>query len=115
MSYLDHPVAEHLEDVVKHDLLKSAESRYLQATDQIVSKLNVRLNHFFEEEESAARLCSTQVINQLVEVFDLDKVARIRIVLRPTIDELIDYVIVYRVHLPRCNHPRECINDDRDD
>ena len=54
MSYLDHPVAEHLEDVVKHDLLKSAESRYLQATDQIVSKLNVRLNHFFEEEEFAA-------------------------------------------------------------
>ena len=74
-------MAEHLEDVVEHHLLKPAESRYLQAANQIVPELRVSRHEVFEEEEFAARLCSAQVFYETVEVPNLDKVARIRVVL----------------------------------
>ena len=75
MLNLDHSVAEHLKDIVEHHLLKPAESRYLQAANQILSELRVRQNEVFKEEELAARLCSAQVRYQLVEVHNFDKVA----------------------------------------
>ena len=81
MLNLEHPVTEHLKHIVEHYLLKPAKSWYLQAANQILSELRIGRNEVFKEEEFAARLCSAQVLYQLVEVPDLNKIARIRVVL----------------------------------